>query len=278
MTPRTDVCDTCENLRRKVVTSMTEADKVLACQQLTEHVHYAQKERDHYRAATVAAAGELDGFDASIIPRPCPPCSQPLTKVHYTFDFAQNVCLQQEARQVGPLYFKNPSKVQVFGVMNEAVPLQVNYLLDESDMIGANGKQSHGPNIVVSLLHHFFSQHGYGEKACILHADNCGGQNKNKTVLAYLPWRCILGLHERMNLRFMIAGHTRTGASEKGPYPAARDFEKTALEVNQLILSCHVRIELETVRFLAIRDFFGAQSFFLLESQYPTAPVEENPG
>ena len=59
------------------------------------------------------------------------------------------------------------------------------------------------------MLHHFFETHGNGEEACYLHADNCGGQNKNKTVLAYLAWRCIVGLHRQITFSFMITGHTR---------------------------------------------------------------------
>ena len=85
----------------------------------------------------------------------------------------------------------------------------MNHLLGENDTIGEDGKKSHNPNTVVSLLHHFFYCYGHGEKECFLHADNCARQNKNKTVLAYLAWRCLKGLHERISLSFMIAGHTR---------------------------------------------------------------------
>ena len=128
---------------------------------------------------------------------------------HYTFDFAQQVTLPSSARQVGPIYFKTPRKVQLFGVCSEGIPKQVNYLLDEATTIGQDGKKSHGANTIVSLLHHFFQVHGHGEKGCQLHADNCAGQNKNKTVMAYLAWRCMVGLHEKISLSFMIAGHTR---------------------------------------------------------------------
>ncbi len=99
--------------------------------------------------------------------------------------------------------------MQLFGVCSEGIPKQINYLLDESDTIGPNGTKSHGANTVVSLLHDFFRRHGHGEEQCILHADNCGGQNKNRTVMAYLAWRVILGLHKKITLSFMLAGHTR---------------------------------------------------------------------
>ena len=140
---------------------------------------------------------------------PFPPCSQPLKSVHYTFDFAQMVTPPHMARQPGPLYFQTPRKVQLFGVCSEGIPKQVNYLLDEADTIGPNGTKSYGANTVASLLHDFFSRHGHGESECVLHADNCGGQNKNCTIVAYLAWRVVVGLHRKISLSFMVAGHTR---------------------------------------------------------------------
>ena len=43
----------------------------------------------------------------------------------------------------------------------------------------------------------------------ILHADNCSGQNKNNTMVQYLMWRVLTGLHQSIHLHFMIAGHTK---------------------------------------------------------------------
>ncbi|XP_077985759.1 uncharacterized protein LOC144440284 isoform X2 [Glandiceps talaboti] len=119
------------------------------------------------------------------------------------------VSIPYHARQVGPIYFKTPRKIQIFGVCNEAIPLQVNYLLAETDTIGVDGTGCHGPDTVISLLHHYFEKHCMGEKGANLIADNCGGQNKNRYVIAYLAWRCMTGLHETITLSFTIPGHTR---------------------------------------------------------------------
>ena len=148
MTPRTDVCDRCEKLRRSAATAVGEAEKLAACQALSQHVQAAQAERDHYRQLTQEAVEELRDY-ALGTPTPHSPCSSDLKKVHYTFDFAQNVSLPHNARQVGPLYFKTPIKVQLFGINSEGIPKQVNYLLHEADTIGEDGKGSHGPNTVV---------------------------------------------------------------------------------------------------------------------------------
>ncbi|WAR12704.1 hypothetical protein MAR_026884 [Mya arenaria] len=53
------------------------------------------------------------------------------------------------------------------------------------------------------------SSHGFGESRCVIHADNCGGQNNNRYVLAYLSWRIQMGLHEEILLLMQIPGHTR---------------------------------------------------------------------
>ena len=210
MTARTDVCLKCEQLRQSVMGALDDDAKLAALGDFTAHVHQSERERECYNAATRAAHAELQEHHPLIAP-PYPPCSQPLKAMHYTFDFAQQVTLPHMYRQPGPLYFKTPRKVQLFGVCSEGVPKQVNYLLklDEQDTIGPNGTKSHGANTVVSLLHHFFTIHGHGEEECVLHADNCAGQKKNRTVLNYLAWRVLLGLHKKITLSFMIAGHTR---------------------------------------------------------------------
>ena len=111
--------------------------------------------------------------------------------------------------KLGRFFFKTPRKVQIFGVNCDGIPKQINYLLDEADTIGQDGKKSHGANTIVSLLYHFFEEHAQGEEQCFLHADNCCGQNKNNTVLAYLAWRVLTGRHRKVTISFIIAGHTR---------------------------------------------------------------------
>ena len=59
------------------------------------------------------------------------------------------------------------------------------------------------------MLHHYFTKHTLKEKGCVLHADNCAGQNKNRSVIGYLAWRRMTGLHEEIQLSFMVVGHTR---------------------------------------------------------------------
>ncbi|XP_062571722.1 uncharacterized protein LOC134233742 [Saccostrea cucullata] len=140
---------------------------------------------------------------------PSIPCSSPYTKVHYTFDFSQQMFIPHHARQMGPLYFLVPRKVQLFGVRVDGVPRQYNYLINENETIGENGSKTHGPNAVISMLHHALLNFGFGEINCVIHADNCAGQNKNRYVLAYFCWRVLQGLHQQITFMMQIPGHAR---------------------------------------------------------------------
>lgn len=137
-----------------------------------------------------------------------PPATQtphnttPIT-AHYSFDMAQQVFYPNDPLQPGPMYFLTPRKCAIFGVCCEAIPRQINYLIDEAVDMGK------GSNTIVSMLHHFFVNHGLGEKIVHLHADNCGGQNKNCTMVQYLLWRVMTGQHDEITLSFMIPGHTK---------------------------------------------------------------------
>ena len=97
--------------------------------------------------------------------------------LHIAMDFAQNISYPSNPLQPGPLYFLAPQKVHLFGICCESIPRQVNYLIDEAHFT------SKGSNTVISLLHHFLSNHSLGEMHLHLHADNCVGQNKNNNLL-----------------------------------------------------------------------------------------------
>ena len=91
--------------------------------------------------------------------------------------FVQNMCYPQDPLQPGLLYFLVERKVHLFGICCEAIPRQVNYLIDEAHCIGK------GANTVISLVHHYLVHHSLGEQHLHLHADNCVGQNKNNYLI-----------------------------------------------------------------------------------------------
>ena len=53
----------------------------------------------------------------------------------------------------------------------------VSKVCSKFDLKGPDGSLAHGPNYVISMVHHAFLTYGLGELDCSLHADNCGGNN-----------------------------------------------------------------------------------------------------
>ena len=111
MTPRTDVCHYCEGYRIEIQHAFTESKKENLLHRFKTHLEDAQKERDAYLAAI-----EQSKHANSTSEQP--------DYVHYTFDFAQQVFLPYHSRQVGPLYYKVPLRVQIFGISNDGISLQ----------------------------------------------------------------------------------------------------------------------------------------------------------
>ena len=125
--------------------------------------------------------------------------------IHYSFYFAQQIHIPSDPMQPGLIYFKTPRKCGIFGVMSEAIPWQVNYLIDETSGVDK------GANTTVSYVHPHLQNCELGETQVHLHADNCSGQNKNNYFIWYLAWRTIMQLCESINYSFLIAGHTKFG-------------------------------------------------------------------
>lgn len=122
---------------------------------------------------------------------------------HYSWDFAQQRNSPYSAQQVGPIYFKTPRKAKVFGVCCEGIPRQTNYLIDEADFLEKDA------NTVISILDHFFTYHGLGERYACLLAANCVGLHSNNAVRNVLLYRVLAELHFDIELSFMIVGHTK---------------------------------------------------------------------
>lgn len=110
-----------------------------------EHLVTAKQERDFYRAS-------IQTSKYSYINAPSDATTHLVqdSVMHYSWDFAQQLQFPYEDHQVGPIYFKSPRTAQLFGICCEAIPRQVNYLIDEADLPGK------GADTVISLLDHFF--------------------------------------------------------------------------------------------------------------------------
>ena len=196
--PHSDVCAVCDKLRERVRLAKTEEATEDATEKLKNHLRDAAAERQYYKDLIGQAREELQESQEG----------EPVEYAHLTFDFAQQLELPQHTRQVGPLYFKSRFRVQIFGICEEASRKQFNYIFHEGETIGADSKQSHGPNAVISMVHHHLQEH-IAQPVVHMHCDNCVGQNKNRFVLGYLCWRIITGISSQLQLPFMRVGRTR---------------------------------------------------------------------
>ena len=207
--PRSDLCMTCEDFKKRLnqVAAVLDEEKEKKQAQIhkeaLDHLKQVKKERLFYKANTKIANSYCQKLGSEALhSKPSKPNSKNIMS-HYSWDFAQQLHYPFEDQQVGPIFFKTPRRTQLFGVCNEGVPCQYNYLIDEEHFLGKNA------NAVISLLDHFFENYGLGEKWVHLTADNCVGQNKNNALLQYLIYRVLIGLHDKIGLSFLIVGHTK---------------------------------------------------------------------
>jgi len=207
--PKTDLCLICEDFKKKlnqvaaILDEGKETKQAELYQAALNHLKHAQNERLYYRAQANVAQKQFEKLGDLSKDSSKDKANSRDVMMHYSWDFAQQLQYPFEDQQVGPIYFKTPRRAQLFGVCCEGIPRQVNYLIDEADFLEKNA------NTVISLLDHFFTYHGLGEKSVYLTADNCVGQNKNNALIQYLMYRILSGLHSKIELSFLVVGHTK---------------------------------------------------------------------
>ena len=196
MKPASDLCFVCQQNSYLIMKSVNLPEHVKSARLIDaqHHLELAKKQRDDYNSQCKKAA---ESFESSIAD------GKPPYYMHYSFDFTQQLHYPYNSQQPGELYFKTPRKCGLFGVACEARSYQVNYLIDECDVIGK------GANTTISLVHHFLDNHGLKEQNLGLNADNCIGQNKNNAMVQYICWRVLTGKSKSVSLSFMLAGHTK---------------------------------------------------------------------
>ncbi|GAV00635.1 hypothetical protein RvY_11458 [Ramazzottius varieornatus] len=126
-----------------------------------------------------------------------------------SFDFAQSVGLPHHTDQAGAIYFESPLGVHIFGLVDESNSRVYYFFMNKSNCIGLGGKDSHGPNSVLSMLDFFLKQSDNGERNLCIYADNCTGQNKNRFTMGYLAHLIKTGRYDTIEIHFLPPGHTK---------------------------------------------------------------------
>ena len=200
-----DLCWACQKNNNKILKSanLPESQKAEVVKEQEAHLRMAAGERDFYKSCCKATKDDLlEHLQDIDFSEKRAACSLEGT-VHYSYDYAQQLHYPADPYQPGPIYFKTPRKCGLFGVCCEAIPRQVNFLIDEVVLTGK------GANSTISYVHYFFERHGLGETFAQIHADNCRAQNKNNAFMWYYLWRVMTGLHHTINYNFLLAGQTK---------------------------------------------------------------------
>ena len=222
MQRREDVCAHCEHYRAESRAAKSEDERMAFLAAWTAHIVLAQDERCFYNAATEKGLYAVKSGE------------RPLTYTHITFDFSENYVLPYHARQPGPVYFKVMFRVNDFGIVDEGKQHQ-HYMYTEAHSIGPDNAKCHGPNNVISMIHHYLTNNEHS-RTLHFHCDNCVGQNKNKTIMAFMAWRILAGLEDHITISFMVVGHTRC-AVDAGFGLAKKKFRASDTDTYEQLLA-----------------------------------------
>ncbi|MED6279015.1 hypothetical protein CHARACLAT_030169 [Characodon lateralis] len=126
--PRTDLCWQCQQNNDQLISSANPSERKTAeIKKQQGHLQLVQKERAVYEM-TAACKKTCDDYQLSI--GPSPPSSKKI-RMHYSFDFAQQMHFASNPLQPGPMYFLTPRKCGLFGVSCEGLQKQGNFLIDD---------------------------------------------------------------------------------------------------------------------------------------------------
>lgn len=209
--PATDLCSLCVHFNQRIFKAPTRQRRVALTNKWQEHLEVVDKRRFQYRQTleqcrmNMKTVGLTKEEVFAVSRRPCTlPC-----RLHYDFDFAANFAIPHHVAQEGRLYYESEVKVNCFGVSAAFTWKQVFFLYNEAEHCGK------GASAVISLLDTFFNRYGAGEKSVSLTMDNCGGQNKNNSVLLHYPfWRVFTGRHEEVRIELLEPNHAKMSCDQ----------------------------------------------------------------
>jgi len=157
--PATDLCWKCQQNNNAILkaSNVPDEDKAQLLLDQLKHLEKAKKEREYYKMQCQLSKENLQTSFPNFSPfQPHQPCSYQGI-AHYSWDFAQQIHYPSDPFQPGPIYFKTPRKCGIFGLTNDAINIQYNYLIDEI----VNTRK--GANTTISYVH---KQSRHGRDRC----------------------------------------------------------------------------------------------------------------
>lgn len=108
----------------------------------------------------------------------------------------------------GLLHFTIRLKFEIFGVSSINLKINLIYVLEEVHRPGGKYSNELCSMICNALMYPRNHTGNWGWWVLKMTANNCAGQNKNRLMVWYLAWRCILGFEDKITLQFLVTGHT----------------------------------------------------------------------
>ena len=112
----------------------------------------------------------------------------------YVFHFNQ---------QIDKVYYLSTRKIHLFGIQDEAMHKQINYMLDENELLGK------GPNSTLSLVFDGIKQLNKNKKHLKVTCNNADEQNKNNITIWFYLYLVIVGYYQNIELNFIIPDYTK---------------------------------------------------------------------
>jgi hypothetical protein len=179
--PRSDTCCKCDLLAIQIKEAVARGDNT---DQLTneQEMHHRKAEKAYTTLKEleqeVNASPEVD---------------------MYTFDFQQN--LPCPALTTSEMFYSRMLWVYNFGVHDMSTDDGIMHLWDET-------QARRGSSEVCSALKKTITSRYNGAKRLILFSDGCGGQNKNKAMVAFLSELVKDTGYQQVDHMFLVRGHT----------------------------------------------------------------------
>jgi hypothetical protein len=162
-----------------------------------------------------------------------------------TTDMMQKAAVPSLAsEQMDVAYYYSPMTQHVSGWADNVSESMNIYVWGE-------GVAGSGANEITSCFYADLKNRGYLEQGLklfhlVLVADNCGGQNKNKTMLRFCMWLVECGYMIKVTLLFLVKGHTKNICDRmfnlvKLSYHDLNIYSEAMLDE---ALSCHAQISL----------------------------------
>lgn len=179
--PRSDTCNTCDMLRKKIDCAANADIKGMAVQEKESHILNA----DAFYATLSQLTNEAkENNDIEVL----------------SFDYEQNLPLPLVPS--GSVFYSRQLWMYNFCIHSGTTGISHFYMYDET-------LARRGPSEVVSFLHHYLDHYLSPDvRKLYLFSDNCGGQNKNKTMMQFLYTLTRSGYFDKVVHKFPEPGHS----------------------------------------------------------------------